>query len=133
MSEMPEDCFYSLEDLIASFEGEAAFYAAVEEKLEELAGEKPESVYREAGAGAGLASCYYHQGAGGDTECDGCIFGQAFQRLGLTKEGCKHLSLRGEIHFIVRGCPASWSMVQDRQDHGKTWREAVEALEPLPA
>lgn len=124
--------FESLQDLIDSFPDRWAFFAAVEEKLRESAAEQPEFRYMipqyDAYGGRIPSPCYYASGTGleGDPECDGCIFGQAFQRLGVSREALALAS--GGINMIVELCPDSWSSVQHSQDTGTPWGEAIKFL-----
>lgn len=87
-----------LDDLRSSFPSDA-----VERELIALAKEKPLFRYTD-----GNSSCFYDRGPFGGLVCDGCIFGQAFQRLGVEK-----------IHSIsdlIEGCPPRWTDVQSSQD-----------------
>ena len=100
----------------------------VERELRALAEEQPDFVYCLA-----ASSCCYNQGSPEGPDCSGCMFGQAFQRLGVARNHedleCKDdIESLGYFHHDVRP-PDSWLTVQSRQDSGFTWRDAVAALD----
>ena len=100
--------------------------------LRQLAAEKPDFRYVELGAVA--ADCRYDGPAVGSdgkvigNPCSGCIFGQAFQREGVT-EGLE--TSRG-IFKIAKNLDDStknrWNDLQLDQDSGDTWGEAIKHL-----
>jgi hypothetical protein len=103
----------------------------VEEKLTELAKEKPDFRYSYIKDGM----CSYNTsctdfGTLAGPECDGCIFGQAFQRLGIPKENlCINISI-DKLLLLYRKVPiTSWTFVQKAQDNGDTWGEAIKYLD----
>ena len=70
------------------------FVALVDEKLRELIEEQPEFTYRSTSDATG---CYYDRGPDSNAgRCDGCIFGQAFQRLGIPKS-----DLDSRLGFLI--------------------------------
>jgi hypothetical protein len=103
------------------------FVVKVEEKLLEIAGEYPDTVYNTYKGG-----CFYHTGEVGSQGQYGCIFGQAFRRLGWTPECVEHLDTDSSIHHLCtyfhKEVPESWAEVQQSQDHGSTWSKAVSFL-----
>ena len=101
----------------------------VNKALLELAEENPDFIYNDEGNGG---QCYYHKGVFKGEKCDGCIFGQAFQRLGLTKEYLKNY-VSGTIKGIWvehHQCspPSYWIDIQFWQDSGKPWGETIDVF-----
>jgi len=100
-----------------------------------LAAESPDFVYNALGkVGEG---CFYHKEILGGEPNKGCIFGQAFQRLGVdmdTVGGDGISSLWFETHDVNNPtseyCPEEWKKVQEDQDNGSTWGEAILNLPP---
>ena len=106
------------------------FDTAVEEQLLLLAREKPDFVYKEQGV---CGTCQYDGPACyGDKivgpECSGCIFGQAFQRLGWEPSDYIGGIIRDVIEAYGQRCPTGWVEIQKAQDKGSTWKEAVSFL-----
>lgn len=70
--------------------------------------------------------CYYSSGPeGNEKKCDGCIFGQSFQNLGVDKS---ELSKHGKISlidfpFLPQHRPDYWNLIQSHQDQGLPWGE----------
>lgn len=91
----------------------------INRKLIELSDENPEFVYSDGNRG-----CNYNSGPSNDPDsCDGCIFGQALQRLGISKE---ELDIRSYIDSIAvsKGMslpPRYWREIQFKQDSGTPW------------
>ena len=107
----------------------------VDTAIRVLAAESPDFVYNTRQEGAG---CYYHKGVLGGEPNKGCIFGQAFQRLGVdmsTVGGDGISSLWSETHDVTNylggNCPEEWDEVQNIQDGGGTWGEAIKSLPPV--
>lgn len=98
----------------------------IKSKLLELAEKFSEFVYSESPA----YSCFYHQGPEDGPDNDGCIFGQAFQALGVPKEELSKVDK--DIGDLVRAfgheCPYGWPSVQARQDQCHSWGIAIEPL-----
>lgn len=121
-----------------SFEkfAEAVTFRQVCEEVVRLADESPDYVYPSVGGGG----CYYSYG---DTpDCKGCIFGQAFQNLGLDKEvlskfdAATNLADSG-VSFLVKAYwpeeygqyyTRSASNCQIMQDIEKSWSKATAGL-----
>ena len=128
MSRRVSSCEDPVDELIHSI-GPEEFVGAVEKELRELATESPAFSYS---GGAGVtATCFYHRGVTAEDDpagssCSGCIFGQAFQRLGLQQEDCEFY---GGIGSIVIGCPNRWTDLQRLQDGGTPWGEAIKELD----
>ena len=104
----------------------------VERELRALAAENPDFKYNPTEKEAD--ACYYHRQANSDPkENDGCIFGQAFQRLGVTKETLALARYRTAINslwlYTNESVPDSWGYVQRAQDSGGTWGEAIKFLD----
>lgn len=100
----------------------------IDAELRKLMKEKPDFVYSPKGSGR----CFYNQGPAGEPDrCDGCIFGQALQNLGvpksqLTSDAC----IRDfAIDFLTEGeAPKYWEQVQIHQDEGMPWGELVQFM-----
>ena len=95
------------------------FIKEVEGHLLDLMNENPDFVYATCNS-----FCYYNRGTD-DNPCDGYIFGQAFQRMGMLKENmdgwgslsCFYASRRASDVRI----PVGWTNIQKRQDQGAKW------------
>lgn len=98
----------------------------IESKLLELAEEYPSFEYNKIQKGP----CHYHKGTENGPDCDGCIFGQAFQRLGVPKKELAKIGVT--IRFVIiafdKSCPSEWSDVQSNQDRGMCWKNAIEPI-----
>ncbi len=122
----------TLEQLFRSFPSTADFIDAVEAKLIELAKEKPDFEYR------GYGPCYYHRSRTqynyvdaklpSPSDSDGCIFGQAFQRLGVEKENLNVTGTINEILWEYMTTPTYWGAIQSNQDRGEKWSDAIKPL-----
>lgn len=105
----------------------------IDNELRTLMTEQPNFQYTTEGAG-----CFYYRGPTNKPElCDGCIFGQAFQRLGITKETLKNDCSRdgiGDLNepWLPDKKPDYWVCIQSAQDSGATWGSLVHLL-PTPA
>lgn len=79
-------------------------------------------------------ACFYDKGDCSDGTV-GCIFGQAFTRLGLSVKGNMHIrSLLFSIGIESNSEEQVWcGHVQVTQDKGSTWREAVDSADELAA
>lgn len=100
--------------------------------LRQLAAESPDFRYIELGT-VGV-DCRYDGPARDDdgevrgNPCSGCIFGQAFQREGVTEgldTGSSIYSIAENLNGSVRD---NWDGLQFRQDSGDTWGEAIKQL-----
>ena len=107
----------------------------VDTEIRLLAAESPDFVYNTRKEGSG---CYYHKGVLGGEPNKGCIFGQAFQRLGVdmsTVGGDNISTVWSEIHFSsplgFQHCPEEWDVVQVSQDNGSSWSEAIQHRKPI--
>ena len=106
----------------------------IDNELRKLMDEQPDFQYNTSKT---LDTCYYHQGPMNDPElCNGCIFGQVFQRLGISRDKLAYINDR--INTIPKNGwlpnyrPFYWSKIQRRQDKGDTWGSLVHLL-PTPA
>tara|TARA_B100001059_G_C17532313_1_gene426186 strand:- start:54 stop:452 length:399 start_codon:yes stop_codon:yes gene_type:complete len=102
----------------------------IDNELRKLMDEQPNFRYNTSGT---LDTCYYHQGpAHAPEKCNGCIFGQAFQRLGITKETLAILhdpiETMPNTRWMPHNRPYYWSKIQARQDKGNTWGSLKEHL-----
>lgn len=101
----------------------------INNELRKLMTEQPTFQYTTENAG-----CYYHRGPTNDPElCDGCIFGQAFQRLGITKETLDMECSRDGIGdldepWLTHERPDYWKTIQNEQDSGAAWGSLLHLL-----
>ena len=98
----------------------------VDTAIRVLAAESPDYVYNSTGS---EVACHYDRACGGK-EGPGCIFGQAFQRLGASLEEATQVSIH-ELWLDTHKnsiVPVGWSTVQVSQDHGSTWGEVNPSL-----
>lgn len=99
----------------------------IEEKLLELMNEKPNFIYNKTETGS--VQCFYDKGVSENNQCDGCIFGQAFQRLGMSKEDLSsHTEGVMSLPFLEFTPPWSWNGLQQAQDDGAPWGKLKELL-----
>lgn len=97
----------------------------IDKALLELMEEKPDFVYGED------TVCYYSRGPKGNSvKCTGCIFGQAFQRLGIPIKELQEIDKRVDTtissvaeYFIENESPHYWTIIQEAQDGGCSWGE----------
>lgn len=103
----------------------------LEEALREVADESPDFIY----SATNYQACHYHKGCHGSSHPErGCIFGEALSKLGFSYKTLERYSKIGSIFEVVsyadgRECPSSWVAVQNIQDGGGTWGEAIKALD----
>lgn len=102
------------------------FVDLMDQKLEEVVKENPNFIYS-----IGSRACYYNKGTS-FAECDGCIIGQAFQKLGISKESLDLLNNIGSISLVISNFKSdlsfkkyNWIVLQNDQDNGKTWEQAL--------
>lgn len=108
----------------------------VNEQLVALATESPDFQYNSR-HGTASPACHYDAACGGG-EGPGCIFGQAFELLGVnvSEIGSGNIREVWEVGFEEADphpkgtCPPAWSDIQDDQDTGRTWGEAIKNLSP---
>jgi len=86
-----------LRPLVNKFDSIEKFISEVDRQLLKLIDENPSFVYNPNKS----KYCEYTIGCYKGPECDGCIFGQAFQRMGMKKDE---------------------SQIQRAQDTGANWR-----------
>ena len=102
----------------------------VDDALRQVIDAQPDFTYTDSGAGMG---CYYNHGPSGNIDkCDGCVFGQAFQLLGIPKET---LEMCGGINSVsyyflppTEQRPSYWGDIQTDQDQGRAWHTLLEYL-----
>jgi len=101
----------------------------VEAEVLRLGRENPDYVYQT----DGRSNCFYHK-SNVDEECNGCIFGQAFQNLGVSREWLAENTLLGGNSISIEDLweeyhdeesPDSWGIIQNEQDLEKRWGECV--------
>ena len=98
----------------------------VETELHRLAKNNPNFVYNPSGEG----NCYYTKGHSRGPKCNGCIFGQAFQNLGVSKEELEGKQISVERLWMdakKESCPDHWGDIQSSQDTGYSWGEIFES------
>lgn len=103
---------------------------AVDAELTKLIDKNPDFIYTDIGG------CFYHTGPkGGEGKCSGCIFGQAFQALGVPKN---NMVLWGGLINSKQGknlptynysIPDYWIKIQREQDSGENWGSLKEIIE----
>lgn len=116
----------------------------VDAELRKLMDEQPEFVYRDDSASSG--PCHYDKGPGGNPDkCCGCIFGQAFQRLGVPRDQLDGMGIRKFLYgtkslkwmetTIARfpNAPQYWRQIQSGQDHGRRWGDLKYLLPEVSA
>lgn len=107
------------------------FWKTLYSKVVELATEQPDFVYSE----SKYQSCLYTQGRDYNQTCDGCLIGQALQRMGFTKDEVRPLDYVGSIEAVseyfslkdeeTTSIINSLQEIQTRQDKGRTWGRSV--------
>ena len=103
--------------------------------LREIITENPEFVYNNVVIGMSNG-CHYWRGVGSHTEpspnpCNGCLFGQMFQKAGVSKEHLKQKNygnLRGFDITLSVEVPEYWIKMQDKQDQGAKWGDLLQHL-----
>ena len=105
----------------------------IDKELLKLIDEQPEFVYPTTNEKIDLESCYYNQGPANDiSKCDGCIFGQAFQRLGIAKERLHSVAAIRMLKLNElpdeKARPKYWQKIQAAQDMGTPWGELKKLL-----
>lgn len=106
-------------------------------EVRKLVSEHPDNIYRGLGSDPNHNNCSYSSGTCTDGSC-GCIFGQAFKRLGVD---VMQLDDTRSIYAVINDndipCAKedkSWcGVVQSNQDAGDTWGKAVEKADKLAA
>ena len=107
----------------------------IDDALRKVINKQPDFVYSN-----GSEQCYYHKGPI-DNDCEGCLFGQAFQLLGVSKEELQKTSVMSnddsiktiEFAFLppLVQRPRYWTTMQGRQDTGVAWGELLQFLPPI--
>ena len=100
--------------------------------LREIIAENPDFVYNN-GIGGG---CYYWRGVGdyqqpSPNPCNGCLFGQMFQKAGVSREHLKQKDYGSLLGFDVTlsvEVPDYWIKMQDEQDQGASWGSLLKHL-----
>lgn len=116
-----------LSEILAKFNDATAFIKAVDEQLLKLIYGNLDFIYNPDGRGF----CSYNTGAPeSNSDCTGCIFGQALQALGWSHIG--ELNSPETVAGLLNpemtaaygeGCvvPECWIKIQYSQDSGKSW------------
>lgn len=93
----------------------------VNKELRKLVAEQPEFAYAPGPSGY----CHYNRKHDDGPECNGCIFGQVFQRLGVPQDSHELGSTLSVTQLWVdlnnESPPGSWYTVQKYQDSGYSW------------
>ena len=103
------------------------FINCTEQVLIHLAQENPDFVYNP----GGYNSCSYNGPALKGPECNGCLFGQTFQLMGWDEKEEMDTNLTIEDLFKELTnieAPYNWRTVQEMQDDGCSWGEAIQQL-----
>lgn len=113
----------TMAELKSRYNSTAEFIAALENEVLKLAEEQPD--FRYTTNERYLGQCFYHTGSVHGPECNGCIFGQALQRMGWTPTE--------ETDFISSFIGLSETdpvldEVQRKQDYGQPWSLAVQPI-----
>ena len=103
----------------------------IDDELRKLMNEQAEFTYVDED---GPKGCFYTHGPSNDPHrCDGCIFGQAFQRLGISKEIIED-DIKNEYiayavaNWLPRKKPDYWVDIQEAQDNGVAWGRLIKFL-----
>ena len=104
----------------------------IDEKLLELIDENPDFVYSLV---CNFGCCYHEGPTGNEHNSTGCIFGQAFQRLGISVEYLKD-NASGSIKTLymnfssgsIHNIPRYWPIMQRLQDSGSSWKDLKQDL-----
>jgi len=104
----------------------------VNKELIRVADKYPDYIYN---ANRDTVTCYYNRSIhDGNPDITGCIFGMVFQNLGVSQDS---VELRGGLiralwwgyHETHNATLTSvWSKVQNLQDKGSSWGEAIKPL-----
>lgn len=95
----------------------------INNELLKLMNEQPDFRYTDAQP----EGCYYTMGPTSDPlRCNGCIFGQAFQRLKISKktlkEDLRYQYIRAaKADWLPKEIPEYWGKIQTAQDTGTPW------------
>lgn len=128
--------------MISTYPSYQHFVSAVDEELLKLMEEQPDFQYSN-GRNAPVSNtdpdkiilCRY-DGPRSDgygklygPECDGCIFGQALQRLGVEKQYMnKVINIHSMFYNQKYEPPFYWTDIQHSQDNGEKWGELKKYL-----
>ena len=109
----------------------------VDAELRKLMTEQPDFRYVTRGSDKKIGVCNYNKGAAEfcGPECNGCIFGQALQNLGVPRD-CEDLSKQTAVRrlFAYNGpsdidlYPQYWTEIQGSQDSGTRWGDLLHYL-----
>lgn len=108
------------------------FISEVNAHLRSLITEKPDFQYC-----SGRCGCHYNSGPSGDDHypkhhCTGCVFGQAFQRMGVPADNMAEWGSMSDYDFeylTEQGyIPSYWVDIQETQDEGKKWGRLLRLL-----
>jgi len=103
----------------------------VDTAIRVLAAEYPDYVYNNT---CREVACHYDRGVNGGAQSEGCIFGQAFQRLGADTHELAQVDINelwSDTHGADRPAPREWVKVQTAQDNGETWGYAIRHLKAV--
>jgi hypothetical protein len=106
-----------------------SFLSVVLNEVKKLAEEKPDFLYAPQNIGV---KCFYNKGSALGPECDGCIIGQALQRLGWDDK--KEMEFFGAVDDLFLAHISSYlqntsccelKQIQMKQDNGVVWGKCV--------
>ena len=94
----------------------------IDNELLKLMNEQPNFTYTD-GSPTG---CFYTKGPSTNPQkCNGCIFGQAFQKLGISKDTLEELENdyigAAKADWLPEEIPDYWGQIQTAQDAGNRW------------
>lgn len=93
------------------------FNELLDENLQELIHNSPDFVYPD----VGTIGCNYNSGPDFNPDkCCGCIFGQAFQNMGIDVSFLDG-TIKDVLNIYGIQCKKEWSMMQILQDSGVNW------------
>lgn len=116
------------------------FWTTLYNNVIDLSNEQPNFIYNDSIHRKESVGCYYVSGADGRQDCDGCIIGQALQKMGFSKEDLIPLDNIGSIQEVdmyfnlsdeeTNPIVQALREIQKRQDKGQTWKSAVYGIFP---
>lgn len=116
------------------------FWTTLYNNVIDISNEQPNFIYNDYTHSKGSVGCYYALGADGRQDCDGCIIGQALQKMGFSKEDLIPLDDIGNIINVdiffqlsneeTEPIVKALREIQSRQDQGQTWKKAVYGVFP---
>ena len=112
----------TIKDIYEKCGSKEEFIATVQNELEKLSKENPDFIYSNDDN-----MCYYNKGPEDNPEkCSGCIFGQALQNMGVSRESLNFIGpidevLTQQLPINLDEIPRDWARIQYEQDIGCKW------------